>query len=55
MRRGLDELVDYGLVDESQTAEAKEILGSVGAMLIGLLRSLETRESIDMAGGDGAD
>lgn len=44
----LDELVDYGLIDESRTAEPKEILGSVVAMLIGLLRSLEARQSQDM-------
>ena len=44
----LDELVDYGLIDESQTEAPKELLGSVVAMLIGLLRSLEARNSEDM-------
>jgi four helix bundle protein len=45
----LDELVDYGLVEASRTDAPKEVLGSVVAMLIGLLRSLEAREGEDMS------
>lgn len=45
----LDELVDYGLVAEDRTTQPKEILGTVVAMLIGLIRSLEERKGTDMA------
>jgi four helix bundle protein len=45
----LDELVDYALLPEERTERPKEILGTVVAMMIGLIRSLEKRAGTDMA------
>jgi four helix bundle protein len=44
----LDELVDFGLVREDRVQEAKRVLARVVAMLIGMIRSLEARESKTM-------
>ncbi|MFO7894865.1 MAG: four helix bundle protein [Longimicrobiales bacterium] len=46
----LDELVDYGLVPEARIRHAKELVAQVVAMLIGMIRSLEGREGVDMSG-----
>ena len=45
----LDELVDFGAVNPEQVREPKEILARVVAMLIGMIRSLENRNSETMA------
>lgn len=46
----LDELVDFGLLLAARIEHAKDLLGHVVAMLIGMIRSLERREGIDMSG-----
>lgn len=46
----LDELVDFGLVAEDRIRPAKETLVRVVAMLIAMIRSLESREAQDMGG-----
>ena len=44
----LDELVDFGLVDEARLRSAKQILAEIVAMLIAMIRSLESRDKPDM-------
>jgi four helix bundle protein len=44
----LDELIDFGLVDEARLRFAKQILAEIVAMLIAMIRSLESRDRPDM-------
>ena len=44
----LDELVDYGLMAEERIEKPKEILSRVVAMLIAMIRAIESREKMDM-------
>ena len=45
----LDELVDFGMLDEGHVREAKELLSRVVAMLIAMIRALEARTAPDMS------
>lgn len=44
----LDELVDFGVLPTERVAGLKEVLARVVAMLIAMIRSLESREAPDM-------
>lgn len=46
---GLDELVDWHLVSDSEVARAKSTLARVVAMLISMIRSMEARQRNDMS------
>jgi four helix bundle protein len=44
----LDELVDYELMSEDRVRRPKEMLSRIVAMLVGMIRSIEARETGDM-------
>ena len=45
----LDELVDFGVVEEGQIVHLKELLAQIIAMLIAMIRSVEQRGRPDMS------